>query len=144
MARSSLKPEKQHPRPSSCPCSGNREVGGEGVEDKEEVKPPVVIRVEGEVAAGDVEGVPLFHSVSLLDACHVRRISETSYCIRLSQKSPDPRYSSNMGHTKSSNGFFLRFALIPRHPKLLQRGQCNSEQLKATRAMHATNTTKGI
>ena len=58
-----------------------------------EVAPPVVIRVEGEVAAGEVEGVPLFHSVSLLDACHVRRISETSYCIRLSQKCPDPRYS---------------------------------------------------
>ena len=59
-----------------------------------EVAPPVVIRVEGEVAAGEgVDGVPLFHSVSLLDACHVRRISETSYCIRLSQKCPDPRYS---------------------------------------------------
>ena len=87
MARSSLKP-------SSCACTGNREVGGQGVESKEEeVAPPVVIRVEGEVAAGDVEGVPLFHSVSLLDACHVRRISETSYCIRLSQKCPDPRYS---------------------------------------------------
>ena len=93
MARSGLKPENQQTQPSSCPCSGNREVVGEvGVESKEEeVKPPVVIRVEGEVAAG--EGVPLFHSVSLLDACHVRRISETSYCIRLSQKSPDPRYS---------------------------------------------------
>ena len=91
MARASLKPEKQLSSPPSCPCSGIREIEGVELDSKEEVKPPVVIRVEGEVAAGDVGGVPLFHSVSLLDACHVRRISETSYCIRLSQKCPDPR-----------------------------------------------------
>ena len=87
--RSSLKSEKRLSQVPTCLCSNNKDL----VETKgTEVQPPVVIRLEGEVVDGDVDGsVPLFHSVSLLDACHVRKISETSYCIRLSQKCPDPR-----------------------------------------------------
>ena len=68
MARSGRKPENQHPKCSSCSCSGNREVieREEGVESSKqegEVTPPLVIRMEGEsVTPG--EGVLLSHSVS--------------------------------------------------------------------------------